>query len=169
VSNTQHYMYVNFKFTITFFQLNKLHYCSYWIYIYRKKSTIYYIHSTMHHYENSYIAERLRHNEDNFRKREIRLVTVDECPFGEERHHARRDVAFYPRVGILTDLTVPFPFFEDLFTARYIPIYSLVIGFAKHCVASAREISARDRSFQPSEKFMSCAGCKARERKPCDQ
>jgi len=129
----------------------------------KKKILIAYI---LHHYENSYIVERLGYNEDNFRRREIRLVTVDECPFGKERHHARRDVAFYPRVGILTDLKAPFPFFEDLFTARYIPIYSLVIGFARHCVASAREISARDRSFQPSEKFMSCVGCKARERKP---
>lgn len=81
-----------------------------------------------------------------------------------KRHDARRDVAFYPRVGILTDLTVPFPFFRGLFTGRCIPIYSLVIGFARHCVASVREISARDRSFQPSEKFMSCAGRKTRER-----
>lgn len=136
---------------------------------YEKKSNAYCIHSVMHHYKNPYIVERLGYNENNFRRREIHLVTVDECPFDEERHHVRRDDAFYPRVGILTDLTSPFPFFEDLFTARYIPIYSLVIGFAKHCVASAREISARDRSFQPSEKFMSCAGCKTRERKPCDQ
>lgn len=49
------------------------------------------MHSAMHHYENSYIVKRLGYNEDNFRRREIRLVTVDECLFGEERHHARRD------------------------------------------------------------------------------
>jgi len=42
---------------------------------------------------------------------------------------------------------------------------SLVIGFARHCVASAREISARDRSFQASEKFMSCPTCKTREKR----
>lgn len=129
----------------------------------------------MHHYENPYIVERLDTRTMRIisrRRREIRLVTVDECvpSSSEERHDARRDVAFYPRVGILTDLTAPFPFFRGLFTARCIPIYSLVIGFARHCVASVREISARDRSFQPSEKFMSCAGRKrGSERELYDQ
>jgi len=63
---------------------------------------------------------------------------------------------------------------RSFYRARYIPTYyslklslslSLVIGFARHCVASAREISARDRSFQASEKFMSCPTCKTREKR----
>lgn len=87
------------------------------------------------------MMERLGHNEDNFRRREIRLVTVDECPFGEERHHgARRDVAFYLRVGILTDLTAPFPFFEDLF---YCTVYTDLLSRNRFCEA-LRGICPRD-------------------------
>lgn len=119
----------------------------------------------MYHCGNPYIVERLDARTMRIisrRRREIRLVTVDECPFDEERHHAKRVpvLVLSTGIGILTDLTTPFPFFVVLFTARYIPIYSLVIGFARHRAASAREISARDRSFQPREKFMSSAGCK---------
>lgn len=86
------------------------------------------------------------------------------CPFLVKKD-ARRVVAFYPRVGILTDLTGSISILQrSFYRTVYTDLLSLVIGFARHCVASVREISARDRSFQPSEKFMSCTGRKnARE------
>jgi len=47
----------------------------------------------MHHYEDPYIAGRLDERTMRIisrRRREIRLVTVDECPFDDERYYASR-------------------------------------------------------------------------------
>lgn len=127
----------------------------------------------MHHCGNPYIVKRLNARTMRIisrRRREIRLVTVDECPFDEERHHARRacprfihgDRHFDGFNGPISILRRSF--YRAVYTDLSLSLSpSVVIGFARHRAASAREISTRDRSFQPREKFMSSTGCKTSE------
>lgn len=106
-------------------------------------------------------------NEDNFKEKERNPFSYGRwvCPFSWRRKTRREE----GRRVLSTDrhfdgFNGPISILRRSFYRAMYTDLSLIIGFARHCVASVREISARDRSFQPFEKFMSCAGRTTRER-----